>query len=103
MSLAWAFGLGAAGQTYFFQLEGQWYESTLATTPVLHNLDLAMGAQNEIAHTVRDAAGHARRAPSEVGESPRCHATNAVKKESSLRFPLMTAGDQCERCHARFR
>jgi hypothetical protein len=95
--LNWAFGLGAAGQTYFFQLEGQWYESTVSYYSALKTLDLTMGAQNEKARTVRDAAGHVR-APKETGECFNCHATNSVSGQE-LTLSTMTAGIQCERCH----
>jgi hypothetical protein len=95
--LSWAFGLGAAGQTYFFQLEGHWYESTVSYYSALRNLDLTMGAQTESARTVRDAAGHVR-APKEVADCFNCHATNAVKGQQPT-LSTMTAGVQCERCH----
>ncbi len=95
--LAWAFGLGSAGQTYFFQLEGEWYESTVSYYSALRGLDLTMGAANDVARTLRDAAGHLR-TPKEAGECFACHATDAVKGKQ-LTLSAMTAGIQCERCH----
>src|SRR6266436_7008577 len=37
--LAWAFGQGAAGQTYLFQRDGKWYESTVSYYSAVQGLD----------------------------------------------------------------
>jgi hypothetical protein len=95
--LAWAFGQGAAGQTYLFQRNGKWYESSVSYYSALQGLDLTMGAQNTQAQNLQDAAGHLRE-PAEAAECFHCHSTNAVKR-SQLTLSTMIPGVQCERCH----
>jgi hypothetical protein len=95
--LAWAFGQGAAGQTYLFERDGKWYESTVSYYSALQGLDLTMGARNSEITTLSDAAGKVRE-PAEAGDCFNCHATNAVKR-SQLTLSVMTPGVQCERCH----
>jgi hypothetical protein len=96
VSLEWAFGQGAAGQTYVFRREGNWYESRVSYFSALRGLDLTMGG-NPAPHNLSEAAG--RLAPlSEMRLCFDCHATNIVRSG-----PMPSAGTvegvQCQRCH----
>jgi hypothetical protein len=95
--LAWAFGLGAAGQTYVYQRNGRWYESRVSFYKKLQGLDLTMGALNTTPSNTDEAAGRlmSRRDESDCFG---CHATNAVH-DGRLDANHMTPGVQCERCH----
>lgn len=95
--IGWAFGLGSAGQTYAFQRDGNWYESTVSFYSALNGLDLTMGAQGTQAKTLDEAAGQIR-LPKEIAQCFDCHATNAVAKQQ-LSLPAMIPGLMCERCH----
>lgn len=95
--IEWAFGQGAAGQTYVFERDGRWYESRVSFFAALDGLDLTIGAQEFPARNVTEAAGH-RRTEREVGECFNCHATHAVR-DHRLTPAEMTPGIQCERCH----
>ena len=64
--IEWAFGQGAAGQTYLFQREGRWYESRVSYFAALRGLDLTLGMQNHTPHNLLEAAGRIDR-PVEVG------------------------------------
>jgi hypothetical protein len=93
----WAFGQGAAGQTYLFEREGRWYESRVSYYSALRGLDLTMGAQTITPHNLLEAAGRLA-GPAEVGQCFDCHATN-VGKAPRLMLSAMIEGVQCERCH----
>ena len=85
--IEWAFGQGAAGQTFLFRRDGQWYESRVSYFAALRGLDLTMGAQNIVPHNLGEAAGRALPA-TELRQCFDCHSTSAT-----------TPGVQCERCH----
>ena len=93
----WAFGQGAAGQTYLFEREGRWYESRVSYYSALHGLDLTMGAQSIAPHNLLEAAGRPA-GPAEAGQCFDCHATHVVKAPR-LMLSSMIEGVQCERCH----
>ena len=92
----WAFGHGAGGQTYVFQLDGKWYESRVSYFSALHGLDLTLGATT-IPRTLAEAAGRVA-PPSEMRLCFDCHATN-VAKSGPLSVDGIVEGVQCERCH----
>jgi formate-dependent nitrite reductase cytochrome c552 subunit len=94
--IEWAFGQGAAGQTYVFRLDGKWYESRVSYFSALRGLDLTMGG-DPAPRNLTAAAG--RLAPaSEMRLCFDCHATN-VLKSGPLSPENLVAGVQCERCH----
>ena len=93
----WAFGQGAAGQTYLYAREGRWYESRVSYFSALRGLDLTMGAQTIAPHNLLEAAGRLA-GPAEAGQCFDCHATNVVKAPR-LMLSSMIEGVQCERCH----
>jgi len=95
--LRWAFGQGSAGQTYLFQQDGQWYESTVSYYSALRGLDLTMGARSGEIRNLQEAAGQLRTSV-EAGDCFNCHSTNAAKR-SQLTLSTMIPGVQCERCH----
>jgi hypothetical protein len=96
-NLRWAFGLGAAGQTYLFERDGRWYESRVSYYSEIRGLDVTMGAQGATPANLDEAAGR-RTGAADVSECFNCHATHSVKG-TQLTLDRMTAGVQCERCH----
>lgn len=95
--IAWAFGLGAAGQTYVYQWKGKWYESRVSFYTQLRGLDLTMGARNTVPHDIEEAAGRLM-SVKDVADCFNCHATNALSGGHADTDHL-SAGVQCERCH----
>ncbi|MGI8958858.1 MAG: multiheme c-type cytochrome [Bryobacteraceae bacterium] len=95
--IAWAFGLGSAGQTYVFKRGGEFYESRVSYFRELDGLDLTLGAANLRPTNIFEAAGR------DIGRDEAikcfgCHATNAVQG-GQFAPDKMIAGVQCERCH----
>ena len=97
LPIAWAFGLGSAGQTYVFQRDGTWYESRVSFYKQLGGLDLTMGAKNHDPATLEEAAGR-RMDLKETADCFGCHATNAVH-DGRLVADRLIPGVLCERCH----
>ena len=95
--IAWAFGLGAAGQTYLLNRNGVWYEGRVSYYRQTGNLDLTVGAQPGVPRNLNEAIG---REMSKKGaeECFNCHATGAVAG-GNLKVEALTPGIQCERCH----
>src|SRR5579884_26371 len=93
----WAFGLGAAGQTYVIRRNDSWYESRVSYYKQLNGLDLTVGARKLTPRTLDEALG---RQLSERGalECFNCHASGAVT-EGVLHTDSLTPGVQCFRCH----
>lgn len=96
VTIEWAFGLGAAGQTYVYQRNGRWYESRVSFYRKLQGLDITMGS-NTAPSNVSEAAGRLMSLKDEA-DCFGCHATNAVHA-GRLDAGHLTPGVQCERCH----
>lgn len=96
--VAWAFGLGSAGQTYVLNKDGKWYEGRVSFYKDTGALDLTVGARPDVPRSLEEAIG---RELSERGaaECFNCHATGALP-QGTLRIDLMTPGIQCGRCHS---
>jgi hypothetical protein len=95
--ISWAFGLGAAGQTYVFEKDGSFYQSRVSYYREINGLDLTMGASNIKPANLMDAAGQLM----DHGEKVACfgcHATNAIHARE-LTLDTMRPGVECERCH----
>lgn len=97
LQLAWAFGLGSAGQTYVFERDGQWYESRVSYFNAVHGLDLTLGAQNIHPKNLNEAAGRPMDRTS-ARECFDCHSTGAVHG-NTLQVSGLIPGLQCENCH----
>jgi hypothetical protein len=95
--IEWAFGQGAAGQTFLFQREGRWYESRVSYFSALKGLDLTLGMEAITPHNLLEAAGRLT-GQAEAAKCFDCHATN-VTKSPRPDLSAMTQGIQCERCH----
>ncbi len=95
--IAWAFGLGAAGQTYVFQREGIWYESRVSFYKAIGTLDLTMGARNNAPKDINQAAGRAMSSKDAV-ECFGCHASGAVH-DRKLDVQSLVPGVHCDTCH----
>jgi hypothetical protein len=95
--LGWAFGLGAAGQTYIFEKDGAFYESRVSFYREPQALDMTMGAQKLHPTTILEAAGRYM-GPREAALCFGCHSTNGAAN-GKVTLDSMTPGVQCERCH----
>ena len=84
--IAWAFGLGAAGQTYVFEHNGHMFESRVSYFREIDALDLTMGAAAARPANLEHAAGREMN-EKDARECFACHATGA------------TPGIHCQRCH----
>lgn len=95
--IAWAFGLGAAGQTYVFEKGGAWYESRVSFYKELSGLDLTIGARGIVPKDLEEAAGRRMSAKDSV-ECFGCHSTGGVR-EGKLSLADVVPGVQCANCH----
>lgn len=95
--IQWAFGLGAAGQTYLFQRNGVWHESRVSYYSETDSLDLTVGALPDMPRSLDEAIGHELSTNGAL-ECFQCHATGAVV-EGVLQTGQLTPGIQCDRCH----
>lgn len=95
--IGWAFGLGAAGQTYVFEKDGAMYESRVSYYRQIDALDITMGAQKLHPTNILEAAGR-RMGPRESAMCFGCHSTNGAS-DGKITLETMTPGVQCERCH----
>ncbi len=97
LRIGWAFGLGAAGQTYVLEKDGAYYESFVSYYKQVDGLGLTMGDQKFKPTTLMEAMGRP------MGEREKlacfnCHTTGSVTN-AKLTLDTMVAGVQCERCH----
>ncbi len=95
--ITWAFGLGAAGQTYVFEKDGSFYETRVSYFRESDGLDLTIGAANNKPTDLVQAAGRFMGRDEKIACFG-CHSTNATQG-MSLTLDTMTPGVQCERCH----
>jgi hypothetical protein len=97
LPVEWAFGLGAAGQTYIVRLDDSWIESRVSYYREIDGLDLTVGAHPEVPGSLEEALGRTL-SKHRVSECFDCHATGALS-DGILHTELLTAGVQCQRCH----
>ncbi len=97
--VAWAFGLGAAGQTYVLNNAGKWYESRVSYYKDTDALDLTVGARPDVPRSLEEALGRELSGRG-AAECFNCHATGALP-QGELRVDLLTPGIQCARCHTK--
>jgi hypothetical protein len=95
--IAWAFGLGAAGQTYVFEKDGVFYQSRVSFYREINGLDLTMGAANKKPVDLHDAAGVAMD-KAERTACFSCHSTGAVQNKT-LTLDTLRPGVRCDHCH----
>jgi hypothetical protein len=96
--ISWAFGLGAAGQTYVYAKDGKLYQSRVSYYRDIDGLAPTLGATNANPADLTDAAGQLMAHDDQVACFG-CHATHAVDRRQ-LTFASLVPGVQCERCHA---
>ena len=95
--IAWAFGLGSAGQTYVFEKDGSFYQTRVSYFREIDGLDLTVGAANAKPESLMEAAGQQMDRGEQVACFG-CHSTNSVHGKE-LTLDAMTPGIQCQRCH----
>jgi hypothetical protein len=96
--IGWAFGLGAAGQTYVFEREGIMYESRVSFYKAIDGLDLTFGAVGSMPKDLAQAAGR-EMTHEDVTACFACHSTGAVRGNTFHPEDLKT-GVRCDNCHA---
>lgn len=93
----WAFGLGAAGQTYTFQKDGVRYETRVSYFKKTGGLDLTLGANSVPPRSLREAAGR-EMSNKDVVDCFGCHSSGRVR-EGRLELESVVEGVQCVNCH----
>ena len=95
--IPWAFGLGAAGQTYLLPFNGKWYESRVSYYNAIDGLDYTLGARALAPGSLTEALG--KETPrSELALCFGCHTTNSIQG-GQVDFEHITPGILCENCH----
>jgi hypothetical protein len=97
LPVQWAFGLGAAGQTYVLERDGKWYESRVSYYRDTDALDLTVGARPQPPRSIDEAIGRELSTKGAL-ECFNCHATGSVM-DGVLNTEQLTPGVRCERCH----
>ena len=95
--LSWAFGLGAAGQTYVYRRHGGYYESRVSFFNKPRALDMTMGYGPRPPDTLWHALGR-RLPPDEAKACFVCHTTGSYLG-GKFRPQRATSGVSCEECH----
>ena len=96
--IEWAFGLGAAGQTYVFERNGVRYESRVSFYKSEGGLDLTLGVPQTAPRDLLEAAG---REMSKVDASAcfGCHSYKGVRG-AELHLETLQPGVLCGNCHS---
>ncbi len=97
LALRFAFGQGAAGQTYVFEHQGQLHESRVSFYKELGRLDLTMGVPPGEPRNLVEAAGR-EMTPKDVTACFACHTTDSIVK-GYVNFGGLQAGVGCASCH----
>jgi hypothetical protein len=95
--LLYAFGQGKAGQTYFFQQQGQFYESRVSYYNRLKGLALTVGAINLTPQSLQQAAGR-QLDTAAARDCFGCHTTGA-RHGNEMQLEHFEPGVSCEACH----
>ena len=95
--IGWAFGLGAAGQTYLIERNGHWYEGRVSYYKDIDGLDLTVGARPDPPRSLEEAIGREMSIKG-ASECFNCHTTGAMTA-GVLKPETLTPGIQCQRCH----
>ena len=95
--IGWAFGLGAAGQTYLLERAGKWYEGRVSYYKDTDSLDLTVGARPEAPRSLEEAIGR-ELSTKGASECFSCHTTGSMTA-GVLKPETLTPGIQCARCH----
>lgn len=96
-AISWAFGVGAAGQTYLIERDGKWYEARVSYYHDTDALDLTVGARPDPPRSLSEALGRELSIKG-ASECFNCHTTGAMTA-GELRPEKLTPGIQCQRCH----
>jgi hypothetical protein len=88
----WAFGVGAAGQTFLYEYGGGLYEARVSFYTAINGLDITVGHKN-IPLPPGDLAAAAGR-PLQKMETSRCFGCHATAAGDEIK-----PGVQCDRCH----
>lgn len=96
--ISWAFGLGAAGQTYVYERNGEFFESRVSYYNELNGLDITMGANKSVPGSIEEALGR-RMDKKDKFECFSCHASGGMQG-LQINFEQLVPGVQCDNCHA---
>ena len=96
--IEWAFGLGAAGQTYVFERSGLRYESRVSFFKSINGLDLTLGVpHNATPRDLIEAAGR-EMTKRDTASCFGCHSLNGVRG-TELTLETLRPGVLCGNCH----
>lgn len=95
--IAYAFGLGAAGQTYIYEQQGNLYESRVSYYKKFDGLGVTIGAPPGLPKTLQEAAGRLMSKRDQAGCFG-CHTVNAVQNDT-IKLEGLIPGVQCDSCH----
>ncbi|MGH9533358.1 MAG: multiheme c-type cytochrome [Terriglobales bacterium] len=95
--VTWAFGLGAAGQTYLYERDGAYHESRVSYFNRVGGLATTMGYGPTPPGPLWDALGR-RMAPDEARACFVCHTTGSYLG-GQFQPQRATSGVTCEECH----
>lgn len=95
--ILWAFGLGDAGQTYVYQLQGAYYESRFSFFNDTQRLGLTMGYTADPPKNIEDALGR-RLSPDETHQCFGCHTSDDLR-DGRLKVTALVPGVSCQNCH----
>jgi hypothetical protein len=94
--IKYALGVGAAGQTYIFEKDGQYFESYVSYYAEPDGLDITIGDKPNPSN-LADAAGRPLGVAA-TAECFSCHATDSVRNDRLVEESFIP-GVQCEACH----
>jgi Cytochrome c554 and c-prime len=97
LPLRWAFGVGRTGQTYLYELNGNYYEAHVSYYSRVRALDITPGQSRSIPATLESAAGR-RMSTAETQLCFGCHTTGSTLN-GQFDPGGMSPGLTCEACH----
>jgi cytochrome c554/c'-like protein len=95
--LLWAFGAGEVGQSYLFQRNGNYFESSVSYFSALENLDFTPARALLSPYSLEEAMAR----PVDLGEIRRCFSCHSTASVIAGKFEpsKLVAGITCEACH----
>ena len=97
LPLSWSFGVGSIGQTYLYELNGNYYEAHVSYYSRVRALDVTPGQSRSIPATLESAAGR-RMSTSETQLCFGCHTTGSMLN-GQFDPGGTSPGLSCEACH----
>jgi len=97
-AILWAFGNANKGQTYLYEKDGAFYESTMSFYPAISGLDVTTGHEQKRPVNLEEALGTPQDRPT-AEKCFGCHTTGATTVSGGFAPQNATPGVTCEACH----